>query len=161
MIIPNITSKTNILSPPPRRRWKITHTQTSYLKLFFSSRPFPSQNDLDQISSTLGVTKRQVKVWFQNHRQRRHLVSFYYQNIQNHVSVNDLNDTVTPDVINGLFDTILNSEDNIYNNDNLTSDYNITSHVVQDNIPLPCIVKQKDSDLTLDHLIDLSFIEST
>ena len=52
-----------------RNRWTITAAHKARLEVAYASTPFPSREMRDELGDELGVTGRQVQVWFQNRRQ--------------------------------------------------------------------------------------------
>ena len=55
----------------PKPRWRITEMQAVVLECAYATTKFPSRAACDELASQLGVNARQVRVWFQNKRQRR------------------------------------------------------------------------------------------
>lgn len=54
----------------PRKRWKPAPAQKSFLEAFFLICDLPNRVTVDALSRTLNIDQRQVRIWFQNRRQR-------------------------------------------------------------------------------------------
>jgi len=54
----------------PRKRWKPAPAQKSFLEAFFLICDLPNRVTVDALSRTLNIDPRQVRIWFQNRRQR-------------------------------------------------------------------------------------------
>ena len=66
--------RTAVALPPEangrRTRWTINQSSLQTLEAIFQHEQFPSQQLRTQLGAHLGVSPRQVQVWFQNRRQR-------------------------------------------------------------------------------------------
>ena len=55
---------------PKWSRWKITEPEKTLLEDSLSRSPFPDLEERSSLSALLNKSERQVRVWFQNQRQR-------------------------------------------------------------------------------------------
>ena len=69
-----LPADTAVALPPEangrRTRWTINQSSLQTLEAIFQHEQFPSQQLRTQLGAHLGVSPRQVQVWFQNRRQR-------------------------------------------------------------------------------------------
>ena len=54
----------------PPARWVLTQEQREKMVAYYTKSKFPEAQDIDKYAQELGVTSRQIQVWFQNRRQR-------------------------------------------------------------------------------------------
>ncbi|KAI8610457.1 Homeodomain-like protein, partial [Chytriomyces sp. MP71] len=53
------------------KRVRVPREQMQWLKEIYDINPYPSQEELESISSDIGLSVRKVRVWFQNRRTRQ------------------------------------------------------------------------------------------
>ena len=51
-------------------RWVLTDEQRTRMEAVYAKQRFPSMSLREELARDMGVTLRQVQVWFQNRRQR-------------------------------------------------------------------------------------------